>query len=206
MSARPSTPVPQVIVTPSTPMPPSPGPRLRSPAEGQHLMYTRSHSICEEAIPNEDLLSPPRRTLNHPPPKRRSAAVSILFLFLAAGLVLSSAFCASPSAPPHFDRLDQLSQAVDLRVRLALDLRQRRPVATKIRSLFWTNGPASALPRITGDEPTKAGGGEGLDNFWKSEVETAGPVLSTEAWEAYLKRREAITGTVVHGLEAWDFH
>jgi len=215
MTTGPSASLPQVIVTPSTPLPPSPDLGWRSSSTSPPLDQVRPRAIFNEEFADCHLLSPGPALIHRSPPKKRSAAISILFLLLAVVLVASSALCTSNTvlSHPSFDQLGRLGRAIDLRLRLAIDLRRHHTLSSKLQSFFRRNHPIQAIQAIDAASAiTSASTSEShtaVDHpSQAATVTSAGPALSHHAWNEYLKQRERITGQAgpTALMEVWDFH
>ncbi len=94
---------------------------------------------------------------------------------------------------------------MELRLRLALDLRKQQLVSsTKLHTPIERDGSDSQVAQSAVPEdvvpPTEENGRTG--GRWES------PTLSEEAWKAYLRRRETVTGLAgpMTTLDVWDFH
>ena len=207
MPHSPALALPKVIITPSTPLPLTAGSQTRLTRKTR---CSRQRPLFEAFESEDDHLSPIHRPVQERP-KKLSIAISLVFLLVATLLVSTTLISISHPLeiilPSKVDRLGNLGRALQLRLRLAFDVRQQQSSASNGRRSTLRNIPDSMMAQSAVSAIT-----DRLDRPTSRKVDTAdkraGPAMSNIAWEAYLQSRETVTGQAgpTTTLDAWDFH
>jgi len=200
---------PKVIITPSTPLPSSPQTQNRSPPQCRKARFDRHRSVFEGLERDNRHHSPTHRAFRERP-RSHSVVVSFVFLLLATLLVSSSLISIAPCnllTAPDLDRMfPSVSRAMQVRMRLALDVRHRQSISTTLQNLMQRDDRSPSSTQSTFS--VAAGDSATFHQSDDSEGIRIGIFKSDDAWKANLRKSEMVLGLLESEstIEAWDFH
>ena len=207
--------LPKVIITPSTPsFSPNPGkvdstpsPRSRKPSLQRTLfeIVDPDPQHLSPSVPSQQsqlqLLQLQRAQRDRP---RKHTTVSFVLLVCITLLISLTSMAVSSNdvmAQPSMERLSKLSQAMNVRLRLALDIRQHQSLSTTIQRLVKKNEDTQLRESLRSQV-------EESEERIEENENRSGYAMSSDGWRAYLRSRESVSGWAgpITTLDAWDFH